>query len=103
MDWRSGGFKMKAIYFPLFLIVLKEIENNKPMNGLQLSVKCNVSYSYINNLQKSLSDNKLIEIIKLDGRSNNLVLTEKGKRVVFAFNQILEELSNNDLKESRRE
>jgi predicted transcriptional regulator len=92
----------KVIYFPLFLIILKEIENSGPINCSRLGKKCNISYSNLTSFRECLLEKGLVEIKEIDNRSWDLVLTNKGKQVVTAFNKMLLVLEVGDLVEYMR-
>ena len=91
----------KFVYFPIFLIVLKGINDNNRMNTCKLSLKCKVSYTHIVKIVKYLVEHKLVVKEKVDDRSSANLLTEKGKKIVQLFDAIIKELEVNDIQNYR--
>ena len=92
---------MRIFYFPTFLMALKAINDNPSLNSLKLSSKCKVSYSHFVNIREHLLERGLIIIKNMDGRSKNLAVTDKGKRIVEYFNSIIKELDTGDSQSCR--
>jgi predicted transcriptional regulator len=82
---------IKPIYFPLTLVVLKEIDKN-PTYTMNLSMKMRITYSHLTRIKTFLIKKGYIIADKKEGRIINIVITEKGKEVVNAFNNLLDKL-----------
>jgi predicted transcriptional regulator len=87
--------------FPKILVVLREMSDGEILNISKLSVKCKVTYSYLSRLKTTMLEKKLVEITKIDNRSTGLVITDKGRRIVDAFNIILQEMDIEEVIEKK--
>ena len=88
--------KDKYITIPDFLIILKAMsEGTKTISEINRDIKITLAHLY--NTKKVLLYKKLITIhIVGTAKRQVLVLTEKGKKVVKATNEILKELDIKD-------
>ena len=87
--------------FPKLLIVLREMSDGEILNISQLSVKCQITYSYLSKLKAVMLEKKLAEENRIDKRSSSLVITDKGRRIVDAFNIILQEMDIEEIVEKK--
>lgn len=75
------------MYLPKWMFILQYIEN-EVLN--QMSIKYNISYSYLCRIIKKMENENLIKT-ELDGRIKKINLTEKGKKLKKHSKQILNE------------
>lgn len=83
----------KTIHFPLFLIIIKDIENNSGCSISKLGKQCKISYSHLNRLIEEIEVMGLITTKNKKDECKRkccLRLTEKGVQVALHFNNILQ-------------
>lgn len=86
-------YKERGIKKVLFSEKSYKVLNSVEKNGfsLEISRREDITYSHIAKIVKKLADSELIEEKKV-GRIKELILTHKGRKVLYNLNQIMEVL-----------
>ena len=78
-------------YIPEFFIVLKALEKGEK-TAMEIHREWLLSYSYVGEIRKHLVENGFITVSGETRQSKYMNLTDKGKKVVRVFNQLLDAL-----------
>lgn len=82
----------KMFYLPEFLITLIHFDKHQGLNFFELHKKIDVVYSYVHDMKHFFVERGWITI-KHVGKQHMTVVTEKGRRVLSATYELLEELN----------